>query len=359
MSLEELTSKGIPEKIVNFLFDYFKGDIEKVYLVLNSIKKDIVILKMKFSFSIYSGISIMFINTKTSKCEFIKCFISTSYEITKINIELPWNEIIMKISEQYKNFQVDPELSKKAENILSSDAKLSGTLSKLFSQDKTEIDIRRFLYTYIPTIFGDQNAVVRFSYEKIDIFQFYKFMKNLDVELPDSLKFLESEEFFNEYPILEVPLEPILSPLDGVSINNLNIGDRIFVKIPEDSEAYRLFHKGTPPTARITSISPLDNERYLLKLELGPGFLGSFILRNDVKLKKLEPGNTSANIPTSTTQEKATQTNYREFNYKEEELNNLSEEIQKEKDISALVWFVIFSIISLGVAGILILLLFL
>ena len=358
MDLSSILSKGIPEKVASFLISYFDGDMEKVYFVLSSLKKDVVIIKLKFSFSIYLGIALMFINTKSKTIELVKSYVSQSLEISKINIESPWKEIIKNVSDNLKNLQIDPDLSKRAEYIFSSDSKFTQTLIKLVTENKQYLDIKRFLYTYAPLILSDPNAIIRFSMESIDIFSFYRFLKDSNLPIPEHLKFIE-ENTLSSISISDIAIQPVLSPIDGTPISSLKIGDEITVKVLDTDEISRCFLKGDGIiNAKITSIKPLENERNLITVEIGPGFLGNFVIKSDVKIKKSSTSETYQ--PEVSTQAKI---NYQEYLQKEPQEDKtlysreIEERIEREKDSSLVFWIINLSIIGFGIALIAIILL--
>ncbi|MCX8029588.1 MAG: hypothetical protein N2712_06290 [Brevinematales bacterium] len=355
MKVVDLIERGIPEKIASFLISHFSDDPEKIYLVINSLKKDIVVIKLKFSFSLYSGIALLFVNIKSKNIEFVRAYVSHSAEITKINIETFWRDLLLKLSNEYKNLQVDLDLSRKAENVLTSDSKFIQTLAKVLSEDKTQLDIKRFLYTYIPIIFGDPNTIVRFSVDRTDIFYLYKFMKESNIPLPETLKSLEGDQI-NEFSISDISVQPVLSPIDGVPITNLRIGDEIMVKILDTDEISKSFIKGDGTTfTKISSIRDLDSDRVLVSVEVGPGFIGNFAIKKDVKIKtKLSP---TPNVEKQKSDYQPQITQKPEVEERtSHEIENL---IEKEKDTSLLFWIINITIIGFGIALILILLVFL
>lgn len=357
MEVSELTSRGIPEKIAHFLVSYFEGDAEKVYFVLNSLKKDIVVLKLKFSFSIYSGVSLLFINLKSKTIDLVKGYISPSNEITKINIESSWREVIRKISDEYKSLQIDADLSRKAEYVLTSDQKFVQTLIKMMSEDKTFLDIKRFLYTYVPMMFGDNNTVVRFSYENIDLFQFYRFLKESNIPIPDNLKFIENPESLTTFSISDIAIQPVLSPVDGEPITSLKPGDEIFVKIVDTDGISKLFIKGDGTIhSKITSIRELDNDRVLVSVEVGPGFLGNFVIKRDVKLKSIKSSTTSQQSVYLAKETPKTYAIEEDESLNEMTSQEIEEKIEKEKDVSLIFWIINLVIIGLGIATVIILL---
>ncbi|MCS7299043.1 MAG: hypothetical protein RMJ37_03640 [Spirochaetia bacterium] len=356
MRTEDLVSRGIPEKIANFLLSHFQGDVERIYMVLNSLKKDIPVVKLKFSFSLYSGIALVFVNLKAKKVDLVRAYISVSPEITKINIEMNWFDIISKVSSEYRTLQIDPDLSAKAEKLLLSDAKFVQTLIKVLSEDKTQLDIKRFLYTYVPLVFGDPNTIVRFSIDRTDVFNFYKFLKDAKIEMPESLRFLDDEKALTTISISDISIQPILSPIDGITAGSIRAGNEIYVKINDTDEVSRSFVKGDGITlGRVVAVQELENDRLLFDVEIGPGFLGSFIIKKDVKIRtksvilpeKVDTTYVSLDIQKTPPQDYSDRSQFEE------------DTVEREKDVSMVFWIVNILLIGVGVATVLILLLFL
>lgn len=356
MRTEDLVSRGIPEKIANFLLSHFQGDVERIYMVLNSLKKDISIVKLKFSFSLYSGIALLFVNLKAKKVDLVRAYISVSPDITKINIEMNWLDIISKVSSEYRALQIDPDLSAKAERLLLSDAKFVQTLIKVLSEDKTQLDIKRFLYTYIPLVFGDSNTIVRFSIDRTDIFNFYKFLKDAKVEIPESLRFLDDDKALTTIPISDISIQPILSPIDGVTAGSIRAGNEIYVKINDTDEISRSFIKGDGTTlGKVVSVRELENDRLLFDVEIGPGFLGSFVIKRDVKIR-VKDGILPEKVDTiyaGNNIQRATSQDYSEQSQSEEDM------VEGEKNTSTVFWIINILLIGVGVAVVLFLLVFL
>lgn len=360
MTAEDLVSRGIPEKIANFLLSHFQGDAERIYMVLNSLKKDISIVKLKFSFSLYSGIALMFVNLKAKIVDMVKAYISRLPEITKINIETTWRDVMSKVSSEYKALQIDPDLSAKAEKLLLSDSKFVQTLIKVLSEEKTQLDMKRLLYTYIPLLFGDPNTIVRFSIDRTDVFNFYKFLKDAKIEIPESLRFLDDEKSLTTISISDISIQPVLSPIDGSTASSIRVGNEIYVKINDTDEVSRSFIKGDGiAIGKVASIQELENDRLLFNVEIGPGFLGNFIIKKDVKIKTK-----SVTLP------EKTETTYANFDTQKTILQDYSsrtkfEEVteedtmEKEKDVSIVFWMVNILLIGAGIAAVLILILFL
>ncbi len=367
MDINELESRGIPRNIAEFLVEKFKEDPDKLLMFLNSLQRDIIVFKMKISFSIYSGIVILFLNKKSGTIDFVRAYFSTDPEITKQNIELPWKELIKKILEAYSSFRIDEDISSRVQKLFYSDDGFRKSLLKVTEEGKTLIDIRRFLYTYIPFMFGDERAVVRFSYERINVFEFYSFLKNSGVEVPKSLKFIELGKFetTEEEPkgIYEFEVQPVLAPIDGITVNEMRQGDIIYVTVNPEQSTAELFSAGKAEKSTVLFVKKLDFDRYLVYVELGPGFIGKFITKEDIKIKAekmrlsdIEKERLSIGAQSQQKQIHADSTSQRV----EEE--KVSKEISGDRyegfSNNVVFWLVNIAIIVVGVAVVLILLLF-
>jgi len=357
MDISELESKGIPRNIAEFLLEKFKNNPDKLYMFLNSLQKEIVVLKMKISFSIYSGIVIVFLNRRSGTIDFVKTYFSTDPEIAKQNIEISWRDLVSKIAENYPNFRIDEEISSRVQKLIYSDDNFRNTLLKLTEENKTPIDIRRFLYTYMPVMFGDERTVVRFSYERTDVFDFYNFLKNSNIEIPKTLKFIElgKFEYNDEEPkgIYEFEVQPVLAPIDGVTVENIKQGDTVYVSLEPGQSTSEIFSTSNEEKARILFAKKLDFGRYLVYTELGPGFIGKFVVKEDVKIKVEKTADSQQDIGV----EKITPNVTLEQPKVEEKLEITSEDANKVGN-NIIFWVINIAIIVIGIAVVMILLLF-
>ena len=367
MDISELESRGIPRNIAEFLLEKFRENPDRLLMFLNSLQKDIIVFKMKISFSIYSGVVILFLNKRSGSIDFVRAYFSTDPEITKQNIELPWKELVKKISEGYSSFRIDEDISFRVQKLFYSDDNFRKSLLKVTEEGKTLIDIRRFLYTYIPFMFGDDRAVVRFSYERIDLFEFYNFLKNLGIEIPKSLKFIELGKFeaTEEEPkgIYEFEVQPVLAPIEGITVSEMKQGDIVYVTVNPEQSTAELFSVGKEERSTVLFVKKLDFGRYLVYVELGPGFIGKFITKEDIKIKaektKSEGVGKEQLFVTAQPQQKQIPV---EFTNQKIEEGKVSEGVSFGRDEGfdnkLVFWQVNIAIIAVGIAVVLILLLF-
>ena len=92
-----------------------------------------------------------------------------------------------------------------------------------------------------------------------------------------------------------VACEPILDPVSGVALNDLQIGDVVACRLPEDSSFYKFFANGFPNfdgnlRGIITGIQLNEHGIATVALKLADGVSGALRLSGKVRIKLLAKG---------------------------------------------------------------------
>jgi hypothetical protein len=95
--------------------------------------------------------------------------------------------------------------------------------------------------------------------------------------------------------------EPILDPVNGVAMNELNIGEMVMARLPEDSVFFKLLSRNVPGfdgvvTAAITGILVNELGTATISMALSDGIAGVMRLSGKVKVK-VAPSGDSRNEP--------------------------------------------------------------
>lgn len=309
--IQQLVSEtGCDEQLAKLLLIFTGGDIEASKKIINSIDKDIFIIKGKFVCNniLKFGIFLVFYNKKSGKIERSEFFISNNKNILNININSRWNEIIENTKEIIQNISEDEseeEINNHFRDELSK-VEFVDFLEKVSKNyDKNKNLLIKAFSNIVSNLTADVNISVKVEKEEIDIFEFGKGIKDLD-ELNkieneyDEDKENESEihsdtKIGSEYQLITLECEPQYAPINGFSISNFLPGDSIKVKIIDDSDIgnyiAKLLHgidedgNKVPLSATITNIEKLDEELLKIMVEFGPGIYGKLIVGNDVKVE--------------------------------------------------------------------------
>lgn len=301
---------GCDEQLAKLLLIFTGGDIEASKKIINSIDKNIFIIKGKFACNNIrrSGIFLIFYNKKSGKIEKSEFFISNDKNILNININARWKEIVENIKQMKKN---DSEVGDEVE------------INEHFKEEISKIEILDFfeklvknyeinrnllikvLSNIISNLTADINISVKVENEEIDIFEFGKGIKDLkefdkieneeENESGNKEKVAERSKIESEYQLITLECEPEYAPINGFSISNFLPGDSIKVKIIDDSDIgnyiAKLLHgidengNKVPLFATITEIEKLDEELLKITVEFGPGIYGKLIVGSDVKVE--------------------------------------------------------------------------
>jgi len=283
---------GISPEFAQNLLDFFGGDVDKVIQVMESSDKEITIIKGKFLASrrnLY-GAYVLFYNHQTLAPEYVFVICSTDMNLSRVRIEDPWPAYIESLRVYQTAQESDPEIASRIEaQILSRDnlPVLTGYLSDKTSPDL--INLKRFFTNEINRIIYDANVLVKFVLEEADIFRTRAFLSTSH----DGLKAISNNP--SNLVLMNLKVEPILSPLGGKDAESLSSMDEIYVRVLDDRPVVPdLIERLRPPEVVATNtvvgkivenqLMP-ESENRRITLLFGPGIFGSFIIGGKVRIQ--------------------------------------------------------------------------
>ncbi|MFN3659754.1 MAG: hypothetical protein ACK4TN_00775 [Brevinematales bacterium] len=294
---------GISREFAQNLLDFFEGDVDKVIQMMESSDKDITVVKGKFIASrrnLY-GAFMFFYNHQSLFPEYIFVVCSTDLNLSRLRIEDPWSAYVESLRMYQMAQESDPEVASRIEaQILSRDniSVLTGYLSDKTNPDL--INLKRFFTNEINRVIYDANVLVKFVLEEADIFRTRAFLSNTH----DGFKVISNNPA--NLVLMNLKVEPVLSPLGGKDVESLSSMDEVYVRVLDDRPIVpELVEKLRPgdvlaPNTIVGKV--LENqlmpesENRRITLLFGPGIFGSFVLGGKVRVqtKTETTGKTSA-----------------------------------------------------------------
>lgn len=283
---------GISQEFAQNLLDFFEGDVDKVIQMMESSDKDITVVKGKFIASrrnLY-GAFMFFYNHQSLFPEYIFVVCSTDLNLSRLRIEDPWTAYVESLRMYQTAQESDPEVASRIEaQILSRDniSALTGYLSDKTSPDL--INLKRFLTNEINRVIYDANVLVKFVLEEADIFRTRAFLSNTH----DGFKVVSNNPA--NLVLMNLKVEPVLSPLGGKDVESLASMDEVYVRVLDDRPIVpELVEKLRPPDvlAPNTIVGKVlenqlmpESENRRITLLFGPGIFGSFVLGGKVRVQ--------------------------------------------------------------------------
>jgi hypothetical protein len=281
------------------------GDIDGAVRIIKSVDKNIFIIRGKFVAQV-ERIYGTFLFLYDSKNRTIEKFNTVIKKDDKSGIEFDfeknWNNFMNDITNYSHKNITEVEMQNRFSNTIRSAKVIQFLDSKL--SPKRDIDEKAlilYLKDILLNITGDLNVVLKMKFEKSDAFEINKgtvqdttfdFEKEAAAEEKKEKKAEPAE--INQIIVLKVEFE--LSPLEGVRLSELNIGEKVNVKMIDESpiasyisnllkgrEIDRL--RNETFLAELKDIKVMDDGGISITVEFGPGIYGRAYYGEDVKVK--------------------------------------------------------------------------
>ncbi|MCX8058861.1 MAG: DUF4899 domain-containing protein [Spirochaetes bacterium] len=305
-----VNKRNIDKKFAKLLLIFTGGDEEAALKIIDSIDKDIAVIKLKASCNlnnIYVDM-VLFYNRKICNIEdssFI--LITKDASAFNINIKDDYQNVIetienLRLSLLHEN-KMETELFEFIKSyVKNGNFKIYDDIK--YMSDKKFEEKQIILFTNIfEKFFGETNVIVKIDLQNIDIFSMIKCKnKYFDEEIErEDLSENSDEKNKNNISndtkginIIQLECEPFYSPVRGSSISLFNVGDSIKVKIIDQREIATFLTKlmngidengnFQPILAKILSKEKLDDDLYKIIVEFGPGITGKLICGTDIKV---------------------------------------------------------------------------
>ncbi len=304
--VELVESTGCDIILAGMLLKFTGWDIDGARRIIEAVPKDIFALKLKFITQITGYFGSMFLSYDEKKRE-IKRFIaviSDDKDIGKINIERHWKDLEDELYNYARSNKVDGlKIDQLKKRLTETDfiSKLSNVL-KVGKPVNNEL-LNNLLVDEFYNIFTDTNIAVKFVVEMTDAFELNKGNEasqigsevggGLNPEEVDSEIEKRRQEEKPDQSLIVLAVDPVLSPVSGTNLSELEFGDEVQVRITDDRDiadylAELLGGKvdglRVPVFTKIIEVKNLESGDVGVFTQFGPGILGMFKVPEDVKI---------------------------------------------------------------------------
>ncbi len=302
--IREIVNKtGINYKLAKALLE-FTGDTEGAIKIIQSMPKDYIALKVRFKCpkAHYYGSFYIIIHPEERAIKEIKGIVSKNSSAGDISDALfeKFKEGIVEFEEKYGS---DPELFGRLQEKILSDEVVQ-EIFRCYSRDSFDTSkLRGIFMDIIFKVFVDEYAAVKVEEERVDILTIYRSEGKVfgEEEKEDKEEEKKEEKEVKEIKpisLVVLKIEPVVSPLKGIPVEELKYGDEIFVKIVDEreignylgtllggKEGERLF----PVKAKVIEVIKQEaTGNYMVFVEFGPGVGGRMFLPQGIKIKSIE-----------------------------------------------------------------------
>jgi hypothetical protein len=303
---ELVTSTGCDRILAGMLLKFTGWDLDGARRIIEAVPKDIFALKLKFITQITGFFGALFLSYDEKK-RVIKRFIAVitdDKDIGRIDIEKQWSEYEEELYVHARTKKIDGLKVDQLKKRMTGDdfiSKLANVL-KVGRPVKKDL-LNSILVDELYNIFTDTNIAVKFDIEMTDAFELNKGKgitqagsaedEELNPEEVDAEIEKQEQQDKVEQSLIVLAVDPVLSPVSGTSIQDLEFGDEIQVRISDEREiadylaellGAKVDSIRVPIFTKIIEVRELETGDLGVFTQFGPGILGMFKVPEDVKI---------------------------------------------------------------------------
>jgi hypothetical protein len=303
---ELVENTGCDQNLAIMLLQFTGGDIEGVKRILDAVPKDIFALKMKFITQItgYYGAAFFCFDEKEKKIKRFISVVTDDREIGKIDVSIRWRDFEDELYEYSRTKKVDGLKIEQFKQRFLEKAFVSKISNVLKTGRPVSNDVlNSLLVDTLYNIFADTNIAVKFHIEMTDAFEL-----NKGITIPPSIgpgagqtavsegtekEQKEEKVGVKDQSLVVLKIDPVLSPVSGIGIKELEFGDEIQVRITDERDigdylAELLGGKvdsiRVPLFTKIIEVKDLGDGNVGVFTQFGPGIVGMFKVPEDVRV---------------------------------------------------------------------------
>lgn len=303
---ELVTSTGCDRALAGMLLKFTGWDLEGARRIIEAVPKDICALKLKFITQITGFFGALFMSYDEKK-RVIKRFIAVitdDKDIGRIDVEKQWTEFEEELYSHARTKKIDGLKVDQLKKRMTGDdfiSKLANVL-KVGRPVKKEL-LNSILVDELYNIFTDTNIAVKFDIEMTDAFELNKGKgisqagnadgEELNPDEVDAEMEKQDQREKMEQSLIVLTVDPVLSPVSGTNIQDLEFGDEIQVRISDEREiadylaellGAKVDSIRVPIFTKIIEVKELETGDLGVFTQFGPGILGMFKVPEDVKI---------------------------------------------------------------------------
>lgn len=265
------------------------NDVEKAIKIINSLLKQIIVIKGKFKTGTasYFGLFVLIADIKLNKVLRLANIVTCNPGIYQNGLNKPWHEFERKLYALKLGEGSQPEITQKLQEYLKNwtrGEKKSDIFEALVQNNKESLE--EMLAREIKVISPDEDVTLNIQLEEVNLFQFKELKEQIDEDIA-KLRLPEPLEQPEEIASLVLKVETIKNAgREGKTVRDLQPGEIIWTKItdPRDIAQYlskllggRIKRNGAeeviPLTVPVEEIIP-DKDKIRLKVRFGPAVIG-------------------------------------------------------------------------------------
>ncbi len=297
---------GCDDFLATMLLRFTGGDVDGARRIIEAVPKDIFVVKLKFITQItgYYGVCFFCFDQKEKRITRFVAVISDDKEIGKFDLQTDWYEFEEQLYGYSRTKKIDGLKIDQLKNRLISDEFISRVSPVLKPGQPVRNEVfNNLIVDELYNIFADTNIAVKFNIEMTDAFRLNKNRdlhseeaqvgESLNTEDVDKKREKRGYEGRKDQSLIVLRVDPVLSPVSGSEIRELEFGDEIQVRITDDRDIADYLAEliggkvdsiRVPVFSKIIEVKELEDDDVGVFTQFGPGIFGMFKVPADAKV---------------------------------------------------------------------------
>lgn len=285
---------SLDSKFAEKLLNFTNGDIEGAIRILEASEKDVIAIKGKFlsTKKLSFGAMILFYNFQTQLPEYILCALTSNTNISKLPMDIGWQEYVDSLIEFMRMDGADFEFASRIENEILASNNIEYVKSFFTSKANMDlVNLKRYMMSALGRVMADNSIILKLSAVNIDVFKF----KHIISVLKTGLKIVPKQGR-DRIILLKFSVEPVLAPIGGKDIDSLIVGTEILVKITDERAIVKYIGRQIGFLDETDVIRPAygcivqndkspETDNNLVLLEFGPGIYASLVVGSKIRVQ--------------------------------------------------------------------------
>ncbi len=301
---ELVETTGCDDFLANMLLRFTGGDVDGARRIIEAVPKDIFAVKLKFITQItgYYGACFFCFDQKEQRINRFVAVISDDKEIGKFDLQTDWYNFEEQLYSYSRTKKIDGVKIDQLKNLFVSSEFISRISPFLKPEQPVRNDLlNNLIVDELYNVFADTNIAVKFDIEKTDAFRLNKNrdLRSEETETGESLSTEGADrektgyEERKDQSLIVLRVSPVLSPVSGSEVKDLEFGDEIQVRITDERDIAdylaeliggKVDRIRVPVFSKIIEVKELEGDSVGVFTQFGPGIFGMFKVPADAKI---------------------------------------------------------------------------
>lgn len=301
--VDELIQKtGCDRALAVMLLRFTGGDLGGALRILEAVPRDVFAVKMKFITQATGFLGAFFFcfDQKAGEIKRLIGVVSEDREIGKIDVGEHWMDYENRLYGYATSKKIEGSKIEQVKRRLQGGAFLSRTAGLLrVGRPVNREALNNLFLDELHNVFADTNIAVKFDIEMTDAFEMNK-GRDVEEEETEQLKPEEvdreidrREERAHNETLLLLKVDPVLSPVSGLEVRDLEFGDEIQVRITDDRDiadylaeliGAKVDAVRVPVYSKVVDSKELEGGYMGVFTQFGPGIMGTFRVPEDARV---------------------------------------------------------------------------